>query len=542
MDKFFNKTKEFIFAKQTSIVSSTLILALMVITARLFGFLRYRVLAGYFTKEELDIYFAAFRIPDLIFEILITGALTTSFIPFFIKYQEDKKTQSAHISTIINIIIIALFFFIIGMVLIMPYIMGILTPGFSKEKTEQIASFSQILLLGQLPFLVIGNFLTGISQARKSFLVPAIAPVLYNLAIIVVTFFFSNQLSLLAPVVGVIVGSILFLIIQVPIIIYANFEYKLVIKWSKELIEFFRMIIPRMFTVIVSQIDATIDLTLATLLGSGAYTIFYFAQHLQLLPVSVIGIAFGQASLPYLSEIYQKKDTSNFKKVIVDSILNLFFFMIPIMAYFIIARTPMVRLFYGGEKFDWDATVQTAYALSYFSISLPFHAIYYFLTRCFYAMFDSKTPFYTSLFSIVINALLSVFFIVVLKLPVQSLAISFSVSIIVNVVILLVILYIRLKGLDMRLLLVETLKMSVSTLICSFFIFYLQKLLDGWIFDTTRTINIFFLLLTTTVAYFLLYLFLSWVFNVKEMYLITKMLLKVREYQRKISEVYTGVQ
>src|SRR6266487_5058187 len=109
MLQFLKKTREIVFARQTSLLSSTIIISAMVIISRLFGFIRYRIFAGYFTKEELDVFFAAFRIPDLIFEILITGALTTSLIPFYIKYQKDKDQQNSNISSIMNVIMMILF-------------------------------------------------------------------------------------------------------------------------------------------------------------------------------------------------------------------------------------------------------------------------------------------------------------------------------------------------------------------------------------------------------------------------------------------------
>ena len=106
MERLLDRTKQFIFAKQTSIFTSTLLISYMIVIARFFGFIRDRVLTGYFSKGELDIYYAAFRIPDLIFEILITGALTTSFIPFFIRYHKNKDQQNVNISTIMNVIIL----------------------------------------------------------------------------------------------------------------------------------------------------------------------------------------------------------------------------------------------------------------------------------------------------------------------------------------------------------------------------------------------------------------------------------------------------
>jgi putative peptidoglycan lipid II flippase len=295
-------------------------------------------------------------------------------------------------------------------------------------------------------------------------------------------------------------------------------------------------------TIIVAQIDATVDLTLATFLGSGAYTIFYLAQHLQLLPVSIIGVAFGQASLPYLSDMYQDGKIKEFKKIIIESILNIFFFTIPSAAFFIMARTPIVRLFYGGEKFDWEGTILTALTLSYFSLSVPMHSIYYFLTRCFYAIFDTKTPFYISLVSIGLNAVLSIWFTLVLKLPVWSLALAFSISMILHVILLFFVLNRRIKGLDIKLLIQETTKIIIATANSSIITYFFMRLLDGLIFDTTRTLNVFMLLVTGSLIFTVLYLFMSWLFGIKELYIITKMLLKAKEYKQKITELYKGVE
>ncbi len=538
MDRFIKKTQIFIFSKQGSIFSSAIIISSMTLLSRFFGFLRYRVLAGFFTKEELDIFFASFRIPDLIFETLITGALTSAFIPIFIKYQKNKEKLDTNISSIINFIFLSMTIFVIFIFLIIDKIIPLITPGYSSERNNQIIFFSRLLLVGQLPFLILGNLLTGIAQANKVFLLSTLAPLFYNLTIISITFFFSYKFSLKAPIFGTIIGALFFFLIQIPILFRYKFSYQLILKKTHGLIEFVKIILPRTITTIASQIDSTIDLTLTTFLGAGSYTIFYFAQHLQLLPVSVIGIAFGQAALPYLSEIYQERKIEELKKIITDSILNLLFLSIPVASFFIFARTPLVRLFFGGEKFDWDATVKTATTLSYFALSLPIHNIYYFLTRCFYAFLDSKTPFIISIVAITINTFFSIYFILFLKLPVWSLALSFSLAISFNVFLLLFFLFIKLNGLNYKFLIIETLKIIIISLISSCITYNLMKILDKLIFDTTRTIYIFFLLLICSLVYFGLYLFLSSVLNIKQVYLIAKLIIKEKEYQKKIIEIY----
>jgi putative peptidoglycan lipid II flippase len=231
MNKLLTKTREFIFAEQTSMLSSTLILAGMMILSRLAGFMRHRILLGNFTKEELDIFLAAFRIPDLVFEILINGALSTTFIPFFIEYQKKAKEQGKIVSSIINVVCITLSICIVILTIILPQVMPLITPGFAhnKAKIDLIVYYSRLLLLGQLPFLVLGNFLTGISQARKTFIIPALAPLVYNLSIILTTVFFAKDIHLLAPVVGVVIGALLFFVIQLPILHIVHFQYRLVL-------------------------------------------------------------------------------------------------------------------------------------------------------------------------------------------------------------------------------------------------------------------------------------------------------------------------
>jgi putative peptidoglycan lipid II flippase len=419
-----------------------------------------------------------------------------------------------------------------------------MTPGFANdpEKIQKIIYYSRLLLLGQLPFLVLGNFLTGISQAKKSFILPALAPIIYNLAIILATLFFAPQMHLLAPVIGVILGALAFFIIQIPVLFFVDFQYKFVIAHLEESYRFFRTAIPRILTIIVAQIDATVDLTLATLMGSGSYTIFYLAQTLQLLPVSIIGMAMGQASLPYLTDMYQDGKIKEFKNIIIDSLLNILFFTVPATAFFMITRTPIVRLFYGGEKFDWEGTVLTALTLFYFCFSLPLHSIYYFLTRCYYSIFDTRTPFYISLGSIALNAFLSIWFTITLQLPVWALGISFSISMNLQVIFLLYLFNKKIGGLDIRRLLTESFKIALAAVNTSVLTYFLIRLLDGLIFDTSRTINVFLLLLIAFVFFSSVHIFLCWLFGTKELYILTKMIMKAKQYQQKILVLYKGVE
>jgi putative peptidoglycan lipid II flippase len=196
-------------------------------------------------------------------------------------------------------------------------------------------------------------------------------------------------------------------------------------------------------------------------------------------------------------------------------------------------------MFFGGEKFDWDATVQTAFLLSYFAISIPIHSVYYLLTRWFYALLDSKTPFYSSIVGVVSNTILSIVAILVLHLPVWSLGISFSLSMTLQVGILFFLLQKRALFKFMPFLL-SLGKIVMAGIIAAPIPYVLIKLMDNLLLDTTRTVNIFYLLLASAFVYFLLYLFVAWFIGVRELSIIAQLTIKAKEFQRKITEMYTS--
>src|SRR3989344_6783550 len=154
MERLLQGTKKIFFQKQQDIFSSAIIISVMIVISRFFGLIRYRTFATFFTKEELDVFFAAFRLPDLVFEILITGALSAAFIPIYIKYKKDPKELHSNISSIINFVFVGLLIAIVLMIIAADPLMRIITPGFNEQQLEYVVFLSRILIVGQLPFLI----------------------------------------------------------------------------------------------------------------------------------------------------------------------------------------------------------------------------------------------------------------------------------------------------------------------------------------------------------------------------------------------------
>lgn len=522
---------QFITRKQTSIGSAALVLALMVLTSRFLGLIRDRLLAARFSPEELGVYFAAFRLPNLLFELLVMGAFTSAFIPVFTRYLTQNKEDDAWrmAASIINMSLLLLVLLAVPLFIWTEGVSRLFAPGFSDEQIKLMAQFTRVILVLQVAPLLVGNFFTGILQSFKSFLVPALAPVLYNIGIIIGIVLLSSSFGLFAPVIGIGIGAILFMIIQIPVLFAIGYRHLFVVDFRHRGVrDVFKLMGPRTLGLAASQIDTTVDLILASLLGAKMVTIFNFASHLQQLPVGLFGATIAQAALPSLSISAAKEDKEELKSAIVTSIKQMLFFILPISVLFIVLRIPVVRLVFGAERFDWEATVLTGMTLSMFSISLFAQAVIHLLARAFYALYDSRTPVLVAIASILVNTTLSVLFIQGMHLPIWSLGVSTSVAGIMQVVILFCFLDKRLETFSRRDLFVPLLKMSVAALLSGVVIYIPMKLLDQLVFDTTRTFGLFLLTGMTTAIGLSVYFFLAWVMGVGEVRSFLLMILRVR--------------
>lgn len=533
--------------KQASIRSAAFILMCMVFASRVLGLVRDRLLSARFSPDELGVYFAAFRLPNLLFELLVMGALTSAFIPVFTKYVSQDKEEAARkmASTLINISLLILAVAAIPLFIWTRQISQFLAPGFSGEQIDQMIAFTRLMMVLQVAPLLVGNFFTGILQSYSLFLVPALAPVVYNVGIILGIVGLSGWIGLYAPVVGVGLGALLFLAIQVPLVVRVGYRHEMVANPHQQGVrEVARLIGPRTLGLAVSQIDTTVDLILASLLGARMVTVFNFAQHLQQLPVGLFGATVAQAALPTLSIASIKEDLNEFKTSLLSAMHQILFFILPVSAMFIVLRIPMVRLVFGASRFDWAATVATGMTLSAFSISLFAQALIHVLARGFYALYDTKTPVAVGIIAIIINTVLSILFIRGWGMPVWSLGLSTSIASILNAGLLLLLLDRRVSKFNRRDLIVPPLNMLIAATVAGVVIFVPLKLLDQLVFDTTRTFGL--LLLTGTSGFLGLatYLFVAWVLGVSEVYSFIRLLKRVRRAREVLltpaSEVING--
>src|SRR3989344_1193277 len=504
--------------RQTSILSGAVVIMATVMLSKILGLIRDRLLAHTFTPDTVAIFFAAFRLPDLIFQLLILGALSVAFIPVFTEYMEDKGKEEAFklAQSVLNLSLLVLTLIAILVFIFAEPLTFLIVPGFSPEQRLQVASLTRVILIGQI-ILTVGSFFIGMLQSFQRFIVPALAGVFYNFGIILGIIFFSSPFGIMGPAIGVIIGAILHSLIQLPLILSLGFRYSFKFDLHRGVRDIFKLMSVRTIGLAAEQINETAGIVLASLVSTASVTYLTFSQHLQVVPIGLFGATLAQAALPVLSAERARGRIEEFKATLLTTMHQILFLALPAAAILIVLRIPAVRLTFGASQFDWEATVLTGKTLAWLSAGLSAQAISLLLVRGFYALKDTKTPVIVSLVVVTINITLSLYFITYLKWDVASLGIAYSLSAILSSILLFTTLHHKVGKFDMKLVLVPFGKMLLATVIMGMALYIPIKLLDQVIFDTTRTINLLVLTGLSSIFALSIYVFLVWFMKVEEL-------------------------
>lgn len=449
-----------------SIAGAAFLITIMSLASRLLGLVRDRILASTFgAGDTLDIYYAAFRIPDLIYNLLILGALSAAFIPVFTSLISKEENEEAWelANGVINMAFIVIIFLSLIFCVFAPYLMRIITPGFPEDKIDQVVSFTRIMFLSPL-FLGLSGILGGILTSFKRFLIYSLAPIFYNLGIIIGILVLVRVLGPIGLAWGVVLGAILHMLVQYPAVKHLGLHHKIkIVGYFKNpnIIKVFKLMIPRTLGIAVNQINLLVMTVFASLLASGSLAIFNFAQNLQGVPIGLFGSSFAIAVFPTLSALHAKKNNREFGYHLSHTLRRVLFFIIPISIAILLLRAQMVRVVLGAGKFDWEDTVLTFQVLGIFSLSLFAQSLVPLLARSFYAMHDTRTPFYIALVSEAVSILTAL--LLLGKLKIMALAIAFSLASVVQMTLLLFVLRTRLDYLDDKNIIKSLVKIAIAS-------------------------------------------------------------------------------
>jgi len=476
-----------------------LILAASYIGSAFLGLFRDRLLAGTFgAGSELDVYYAAFTVPDFIALILIFGAISAAVIPIFSSYLMKSKEEAWKYASIFLNIFLGFLILVCGILIIFtPSFISLVAPGFSGEKKELAVQLMRIMFLSPI-ILGASNIISGILQVFHRFLVTAMAPLMYNLGIIIGILVFYPYMGLQGLAWGVVLGGVFHLFIQLPAFFFSGFRYKADFDYKHEGVsKTLQLMVPRSLGLGAGQLNTIAITAIASTLVSGSIAVFNLANNLSSIMINAVAVSLSTASFPSMSMAFLQNDEEGFLNKFSGAFRQTIFLTIPISILILLLRAQIVRVVLGAGKFSWLDTRLTTACLGILAFSLFAQGLIFILSKTFYAAHNTKIPAIVSGATVAFNIALSltlVWFINhsesfslliqtifrlenVANLGVVGLAISFSVTAILECFVLIYLLYKKFPNLKINEISDSLYKIIIASTIMAFFTFFARQAL-----------------------------------------------------------------
>jgi len=465
--------KKFSFSSQkskTSLVWSTIFLSGALILSNILGLLRDRIFVWRFgAGPELDAYYAAFRIPDLIFNLLVLGALFSAFIPVFTSYLANKQKDEAWhtANSLINIFTAGLFIICILAFILTPYLIILIAPGFIHDpsKMQTTINLTRLMLITPVIFCL-SNIFSGILNSFKRFFAYALTPVVYNLGIIFGALYLTKFYGIYGLALGVIIGAFLHFLIQIPSVLLVGYRYQPVFDlFHPGFKQIIKLMVPTAIALGISQITLIIYTVLGSVLRTGTIAIINLTNNIQTFPTVVFGISIATTIFPYFAEKASQEKLDEFIKHFSWAIRQILFLIIPSTAGLILLRAQIIRLILGVAKFTWSDTRLAAATLGLFSFSLVAQATIPVLNRAFYAFKDTKTPLLASFISVLVNIALAyylAYYYFGYQDGAKGLALAFSLASFLQAIILVILLKKKVGFLDSKTIIISTIRILIA--------------------------------------------------------------------------------
>ena len=378
------------------------LLAIFAFFSLILALIRDKMLAYTFgAGQSLDVYYAAFRIPDLIFTTIGSLVSASNLLPYFIEKFENSKEKGKSFSDGIFTI------FFVGMIAISalvfifaPYLVPVAMPGFTDSAVlDELILSMRIMLLSPF-FLGLSNLFSSLTQMRYRFLVYAFSPVVYNAGIILGVIFGYPILGIPGMAIGVVIGAFLHMGIQIPFMIHERLMpvFTLKINWS-DIKKIVITTFPRTITLSANQLASFVLVSIASVMTAGSISVYNFAFNLQSVPLTLIGASYSSAVFPTLSKLIFKGKITEFKEKMIASAQHIIFWSMPITVLFMVLRAQIVRTILGAGKFDWADTRLTAATLALFAFSTIGQSLVVLFVRSFYAEGKTSRPLFINLIS-----------------------------------------------------------------------------------------------------------------------------------------------
>src|SRR3989449_1904191 len=421
-----------------SVARASIIMIAPLVASRVLGWLRLSVIGATFGESpQLDAFWAAFRIPNAGFDLLVAGALASAFIPVFTGYLAREREEEGWrvASSVLNAVVLLLVAFSAVMWLLAPILVPVVVaPGFSGDQLALTVDLTRLMLLSPI-FMGLSSLTTGILNSYRQFLSGAIAPLVYNPVIILFTLFAAPFLGIHAVALGVVVGALVMWLVQIPELTFRRTRYSFSLDLGHPGVrDVLRLAGPRTIALGAVQIVFSVDTNLASSMPGGSLTALNYAFQLMLLPLGVFSIAISAAIFPTLSHYASLGQVNRMRDAVQQAIRWILFLTLPTAILMIVLRRPIVNLLFQYGAFGAAAREATQAAFLFYSLGLAGHALIQILARAYYASRDTTTPLALTLISIGLNVVLDL--ILGPIMGINGLALANSIATLVEAVLL----------------------------------------------------------------------------------------------------------
>jgi len=383
------------------------LLAIFAFSSQILALVRDRLLAGTFGASEIiDVYYASFRIPDLLYVVVTSFISASVLIPYLSKHVNNSEKVQKIIKSLFTLFLILLIVVSIVILIFTENLLQLFVPEILKgEFASEIVLFTRILLLSPL-LLGVSQLFGSIVQAYRKFFVYAISPLLYNVGIILGIVLFYPIFGPVGLIYGVVLGLVFHVLIQLPTVakhkalpvLTTKIDWKL----AKEII---LTSLPRTLALASSQITLLVLISLASTLAVGSIAIFNFAYNLQSVPLAIIGVSYSLAAFPTLSRLFASGENDKFLANLIVSAKHIIFWSFPVIVMFIVLRAQIVRTILGSGSFDWNDTRLTAAAFAMFAVSVICQNLILLFLRGYYSAGETRKPLLINLFSTLVTVI-----------------------------------------------------------------------------------------------------------------------------------------
>jgi putative peptidoglycan lipid II flippase len=421
------------------LLPATLILAVSQLLSRILGVVRDATFAHVFGATggvgiwSLDTYFAAFRLPDLIYSLLIFGTLSAAFIPLLAEKKTEEEVNHFASNTLNVLFIFVLILAVILFVFAKPFL-HLITPGFDTAAITQTVLLLRIQLLAPI-FFTISAVMGGLAQHFHKFVWYSLAPILYNGGIIFGAIVWGREFGVVGLSYGVALGSCLHALIQIPGMLRAGFRWQPVFR-LRELRNLARLSIPRVIAVTASQLQFIAVTFFASLIGGGALAVFNYAYNLASLPLGVVGVAFATVSFAGLTRLVNQP--AEFSKVLRKNILGVLYWVIPSAIGLFVLRVEITQLILARGEFTATDVSLVAQSLAYLAVGIPFFSLLPILNNAFFAKKNTRIPLFANIFCLLITILAA--YLLSPRLASGGLSAAYSLAATVGIIFLFVLL------------------------------------------------------------------------------------------------------